>query len=104
MIIRIAVLAALAAATPALAQSTGSCQGSARSAERELTLNADRLSPSDRVQAEQRLSRSQGLCFQDAPRATQDLEQLRRDMTQQATRPPAMPGTPPNPGRPFGYD
>lgn len=103
MIMRIAALL-LFAAFPALAQSTGSCQGSARSLERELTLNADRMAPSDRVLAEQRLSRSRGLCFQDAPRASQDLEQLRRDMVQQATRPPAVPGTPPNPTRPFGYD
>jgi hypothetical protein len=106
MSIRLMVLAAVVVASPALAQSSGSCLGDARSLERELTLNGSRLSPSDRAQAEQRLSRGQGLCFQDAPRASQDLEQLRRDMVQQALRPPANPGPPPplSPTKPFGYD
>lgn len=89
------VLAALLAASPALAQSDAACRGDARNADRELALRADRLSPGERLQAQQRLSRAEGLCSrnspQDSARAGQDLEQLRRDMVQQATRPPALP-------------
>lgn len=89
------VLAAcLLLAVPALAQSEGMCRGDVRNLQREMTLNGERLSPTDRVQAEQRLSRAEGLCFQDSARARQDLEQLRRDMVQQATRPGDLPGLP----------
>lgn len=100
MIARI-TLACLLLATPALAQSDGGCRGSARDVERELALRGNTMSAADRLQAEQRLSRTEGLCNQDAPRAGQDLEQLRRDIIQQATRPPGLPG----PGAPdFGPD
>lgn len=87
-------VACLLVAAPALAQSEGMCRGDVRNLQREMTLNGDRLSPSERVQAEQRLSRADGLCFQDSTRARQDLEQLRRDMVQQATRPGDLPGLP----------
>lgn len=86
--------ACLLAAAPALAQSDAMCRGDVRNLQREMTLNSDRLSPGDRVLAEQRLSRAEGLCSQDSPRARQDLEQLRRDMVQQATRPGDLPGLP----------
>ncbi|MGE5475766.1 MAG: hypothetical protein ACM3Q1_03865 [Bacteroidales bacterium] len=94
------LLVGLLAATPALAQSDTFCRGDVRNAERELALRGDRLSATDRVQAQQRLSRAEGLCFQDSTRARQDLEQLQRELVQQATRPgdqPALPGT--GPGR-----
>lgn len=98
------ILAALLAATPALAQSDGSCRGDARNVDRELALRADRLSPGERLQAQQRLSRAEGLCSQnstqDSVRAGQDLEQLRRDMVQQATRPSGLPPGLPPPGPP----
>lgn len=90
----LALVACLLVAVPALAQSEGLCRGDARNLQREMTLNGDRLSPTDRVQAEQRLSRAEGLCFQDSTRARQDMEQLRRDMVQQATRPRDLPGLP----------
>lgn len=81
---------------PALAQSEGFCIGEARSLDRELTLRGGQMSANDRLLAEQRLSRARGQCQQDAPRAQQDLEQLRRDMVQQATRPPALTVPPPS--------
>ncbi|MCR6629782.1 MAG: hypothetical protein NVV74_06860 [Magnetospirillum sp.] len=87
---------------PALAQAQeGNCRGQARSLEREMTLNADRMTAGERVQAEQRLSRADGLCAQDSRRASQDLEQLRRDMVLQTNRPRELPEVPPltpNPG------
>lgn len=79
---------------PARASDAGMCRGDVRNLDREMTLRADRLSPTDRVLAEQRLSRAEGLCAQDSTRARQDLEQLRRDMVQQATRPGDVPGLP----------
>lgn len=88
------LVACLLAAPAALAQSDAMCRGDVRNLQREMTLNNQRLSPTDRVQAEQRLSRAEGLCFQDSTRARQDLEQLRRDMVQQATRPGDLPGLP----------
>ncbi|MGE5516513.1 MAG: hypothetical protein ACM31D_11910 [Bacteroidota bacterium] len=84
----------LLAAAPALAQSDAMCRGDVRNLDRELTLNADRMSPTDRALSQQRLSRAEGLCAQDSTRARQDLEQLRRDMVQQATRPGDLPGLP----------
>ena len=91
MIARLVVLAALVAAAPAWAQSEGACRSSARDVERELVLRGDKLSSTDRLVAEQRLSLGEGLCTRDSGRADRDLEQLRRDIIQQANRPPAVP-------------
>lgn len=89
-----ALLAWLLLTAPAVAQSEGFCWGDAHSLDRELALRGDQLSANDRLLAEQRLSRARGQCTQDAPRAQQDLEQLRRDIIQQATRPGELPGVP----------
>lgn len=93
MIVR-SFLAWLLLTVPAVAQTEGFCQGDAHSVDRELTQRGGQLSATDRLVAEQRLSRARGQCSQDAPRAQQDLEQLRRDILQQATRPDDLPGLP----------
>lgn len=82
------LLASAAAADP-------SCQMDARNLDRELTLRGQELSPADRAAAELRLNRNQGLCDRDPQQAQHDLEQLRRDIIQQATRPDDAPGLPP---------
>lgn len=94
MTIRAVTAALLALAAPAAAHADSLCRGDVRNVDRELTLRGQQLSPMDRAVAEQRLSRTEGLCDRDAPRAQQDLEQIRRDIIQQATRPGELPGLP----------
>lgn len=84
---RTALVWLLLLTAPALAQTEGYCRGDAHSLDRELALRSGQMSATDRLQAEQRLSRARGDCTLDAPRAQQDLERLRRDIIQQATRP-----------------
>lgn len=98
----ITVLAAVllaGASHSALAQTEGSCRGDARNLDRELTLRSGQMSAHDRVLAEQRLGRASGLCAQDSGRGSAQLEELRRDMVQQALKPPlnspsGVPGAP----------
>ncbi|HTH16512.1 MAG TPA: hypothetical protein VL974_07660 [Magnetospirillum sp.] len=97
----VATVVLLCLALPAWGQ-TGACRGQAYSVQRDLQLN-NRLSANDRFQAEERLNRAQGLCTNDPPRASDDLERLRKDIIQQSTLPPqpsTPPGTPGVPGRP----
>ncbi|HLO78494.1 MAG TPA: hypothetical protein VK196_18720 [Magnetospirillum sp.] len=91
MTARIALVFLLTTA-PAFAQTEGACRGAGRETELELSLRSEQLSPQDRIQAQQRLTQAEGLCFREPPRASQDLDQLRRDIIQQATR-PREPGT-----------
>lgn len=78
---------------PAWGQSDSLCRGAARDMERDLTLRGGQMSAQDRILMERRLSDSSSLCARDPGRASSDLEQMRRDLTLQAQRPPA--GTPP---------
>lgn len=87
MSLRAVTASLLLLAAPVAASADGLCRGDVRNVDRELTLRGQQLSPMDRAVAEQRLSRTEGLCDRDAPRAQQDLEQIRRDIIQQANRP-----------------
>lgn len=91
MVKSMSILAFVLAAPPAWAESQVWCQGDARSLERELIYNGDKLPANDRLLMERRLNDAERRCFTDSDHARGDLEELRRDMTLQAERPRIPP-------------
>lgn len=90
----------IALATPGWAQSATQCRGDARNLQRDLAVQGGNMTPDQRLRAQQRLGAGEALCVQDPRRGSSDLEQFRRDMVQQAQRPPTGPSPSPLGGSP----